>query len=112
MYSRIPFIVVTKLLGRLANYLYSMNVEYEWDEAKRLSNQAKHDADFSEIAAFEWETAVINPSPRYGELRYIATGFIGNRLYQLVYTMRGRSCRIVSLRKANPRESRRYERER
>ncbi|MYC29972.1 MAG: BrnT family toxin [Chloroflexi bacterium] len=87
-----------------------MHVEYEWDEGKRNLNHAKHGVDFSEIEAFEWDTAVIDPSTRHGELRHVAIGFIGDRLHQLVFTMRGRSCRIVSLRKANPRESRRYER--
>ena len=28
---------------------------YEWDEAKRRSNQIKHDVDFKGIEAFDWE---------------------------------------------------------
>ena len=87
-----------------------MPVEYEWDEGKRLSNQTKHGVDFPAIAAFQWETAMIDNSHRHGELRHIAIGYLGDRLHQLVYTMRGRNCRIVSLRKANTREIRRYER--
>ncbi|MDE2938763.1 MAG: BrnT family toxin [Chloroflexota bacterium] len=85
-------------------------MEYEWDEGKRLSNQVKHGVDFSEVAGFEWDTAVIQSSPRGGELRHAALGFIGERLHYLVFTIRGNNRRIVSLRKANQRELRRYER--
>jgi uncharacterized DUF497 family protein len=84
-------------------------VEYEWDEAKRRDNLAKHrGVDFSGMEAFEWETAAIASSSRHGEARYTALGYIGDRLYYVVYTMRGDKCRIISLRKANPREERQY----
>ncbi len=84
-------------------------MEYEWDEAKRRSNLEKHGVDFSAIEAFEWGSAVIRPSYRGGELRYTATGFIGSRLHHVVYTMRGDNLRIISLRKTNSRDGRRYE---
>lgn len=51
---------------------------------------------------------MIERSDRYQEVRYIATGYIGQRLHRVVYTARGESIRIISLRKANPREMRRY----
>ena len=89
-----------------------MPVEYEWDEGKRLSNRTKHGVDFSEIEHFDWDTAVIDASPRHGEPRYTAIGYLGDRIHHLVYTVRGDNRRIVSFRKANPREMRRYERER
>ncbi len=57
---------------------------------------------------FEWQTAAISPSPRRGEARYVALGYIGDRLHYVVYTMRGGKCRIISLRKANSREIRQY----
>lgn len=47
----------------------------------------------------------------YGEPRFIATGPIvalGNRIFVVVYTWRGANRRIVSFRKANDREVRRY----
>ena len=87
-----------------------MDIIYEWDEGKRLSNQVKHGVDFSEAIDFEWDTAVIHSSPRGGEARYMAIGFIGYRLHCLVYTIRCDNRRIVSLRKANQREKRHYER--
>lgn len=87
-------------------------MEYEWDEAKRLSNLEKHRVDFSSIYSFDWSTATYEPSPRFGEFRWVATGYIGERLYRVVYTDRGEQRRIISLRKANQRDNRKYERER
>ena len=84
-------------------------MEYEWDEAKRQDNLAKHrGVDFSDMEAFEWETAAIGSSPRHGESRHVAIGYIGDRLHYVVYTMREDNCRIISLRKANSREERQY----
>ena len=81
---------------------------YEWDEAKRRSNQIKHNVDFTVIAAFDWNTALINASQHGSELRFVATGYIETRLHVVVYTQRGDRKRIISLRKANNRERARY----
>jgi uncharacterized DUF497 family protein len=83
-------------------------VRYEWDEPKRISNLEKHEIDFWNIYSFDWRTATYEPSPRFGEFRWVATGYIGERLYRVVFTDRGEQRRIISLRKANPREERRY----
>ena len=48
----------------------------------------------------------------YGESRFIATGPIalfGNRIFVVVYTWRSGVRRIISFRKANDREVRRYQ---
>ena len=47
----------------------------------------------------------------YGETRFVATGPIaalGNRIFVVVYTWRENIRRIISLRKANDREIRKY----
>lgn len=38
----------------------------------------------------------------------MALGFIGDRLHVLVFTMRGQTLRVISLRRANERECARY----
>ena len=81
---------------------------YEWDEAKRRANRAKHRLDFTAIEAFDWGTASTKPDSRHGEPRFVATGYIGSRLHIVVYTERGDRLRIISMRKANPRERRDY----
>ncbi len=48
----------------------------------------------------------------YGETRFIATGPVarfGDRIFVAVYTWRGPVRRIISFRKANDREVRRYQ---
>ena len=89
-------------------YYHHPPAGYEWDAAKWCENLAKHAIDFAAIRNFEWATAVYNASPRHGELRWVAIGYIGPRLHFTVYTMRDGRRRIISLRKANQREERIY----
>ena len=85
-----------------------MSIEYEWDEAKNEANIAAGRLGFDAVDGFEWETAVVESSDRHSETRWAATGYIGNRLYRVVYTRRGDRRRIISLRKASSREMRDY----
>ena len=63
---------------------------------------------------FEWETAVVWPDTRrdYNETRMMALGYIGLRIMVLVFVDRPpeqpTERRIISLRKANRREVKRY----
>jgi uncharacterized DUF497 family protein len=86
---------------------------YDWDETKRALNLADGHLDFTLAENFDWDTAVMTVDDRddYGELRERALGFIGVRLYILVFTRRRERIRIISLRKANRREMREYEEE-
>ena len=85
-----------------------MKPGYEWDEVKRRSNRTKHGVDFTEMEAFEWDTAIVEPDDYEGEYRWIAQGFIGAVLHLVVYTERGNRTRIISLRKARPKERKNY----
>ena len=93
----------------MLEYNISMEEEYEWDETKRVSNIEKHEIDFADAEDFDWDTAAHDRVRRGEEIRFVATGYIRGRLHIAVYTMRGDLKRIISLRKANPRERRRYE---
>jgi uncharacterized DUF497 family protein len=79
---------------------------FEWDEAKRAANLAKHSVDFATVEAFEWETALTEPDRRrdYGEARFRGLGLVGERLYFIAYVRRGFVTRVISLRKANEKE--------
>lgn len=83
---------------------------YEWDRDKSAENLAKHGVAFAEAEDFEWDTALTFPDVRrrYDEPRNVSFGFIGPRLYALVWTPRGTIVRVISLRKANRREIKRY----
>ena len=86
---------------------------YEWDENKSRSNLQARGFGFDLIHHFEWVTADTRQDFRSEiEARWISTGFIGERLYVAVWTLRGIATRIISLRKANDREIDGYERPR
>jgi len=90
--------------------VHTVEVDYEYDPIKNLRNKLKHTVDFEEIAFFEWNTAIIMPDLRfdYGEKRFTAVGLIKNRLYVAVYTERLARIRLISLRKANDKERKKY----
>ena len=90
-------------------------MEYEWDEVKRRANADKHQIDFVAIGEFEvaigefeWEAAIVRPTIRGSELRFIATGFIGARLHTVIFTERRGKRRIISLRRSSRKEGRDY----
>jgi len=86
-------------------------MKYEWDENKRAANLAKHNVDFIDAEHFDWSSAIetIDDRFNYSEERWVALGFISNRLHILTYTVRGENIRLISLRKANEREREYYE---
>ena len=83
-------------------------MQYEWDNSKRTINLAKHGVDFAEVELFDWDGALIADQMRADELRFVALGELAGRLHVVVYVRRGTMRRIISLRKANRREERRY----
>ena len=44
----------------------------------------------------------------YGESRWLTLGKIDRRIFAVAYTLRGAAIRLISARKANPREQRQY----
>ncbi|MCL2020824.1 MAG: BrnT family toxin [Betaproteobacteria bacterium] len=85
-------------------------MEIEFDPGKNAVNQKKHGISLLCAESFEWETASIQNDDHvsYGEQRFKATGFIGDQTYVLVFCQRNEKIRVISLRKALPREVRRY----
>jgi uncharacterized DUF497 family protein len=83
---------------------------FEWHESKRCSNIEKHNVDFEEILdLFDTFLYEIPDNRRdYGERRTIAFGELEKQVYCLVYTLRGKSCRLISARRANERERKAY----
>ncbi|MDY0961722.1 BrnT family toxin [Massilia sp. CFBP9026] len=81
-----------------------------YDVVKSESNTAKHGISLAEAMRFEWDDALIWNDERkhYGEARLCAIGYIDLRLYYIVYVLRDDVRRIISLRKANSREVKRY----
>ena len=86
-----------------------MNIGY--DPGKNEKNIAERGISFGQVAEFEWSSALIVEDSRkdYGEPQFQALGFIGKRLHALVFTPRAGQVHVISLRKANRREVKRYE---
>jgi uncharacterized DUF497 family protein len=85
-------------------------MELEWDEPKRLANLAKHGLDFADVPKLDWDGATFVEDQRrdYPEPRYWAFAMHGKRLHLVAFCLRGRKVRIISFRKANNREMKRY----
>jgi uncharacterized DUF497 family protein len=81
-------------------------MEIVFNTAKDATNKEKHGVSLGTASDFEWDEAVTWPDERrdYGEARMVGIGYIGNRLYVIVFVDRGDERRIISLRKANKRE--------
>ncbi len=85
-------------------------MELEWDDRKAAQNLEKHGVSFEDARSFDFDTAVTIEDTRYAypEPRWIAFGVIRDRPHILIYTWREQRVRVISLRRANPREVRRY----
>jgi uncharacterized protein len=83
---------------------------FVWDERKRAANLRKHGVDFAIAELFDFAAAatIVDDQRDYGEVRYRAFGAVAGRLYVIVFARRGEHVRIISARKANAREIRRY----
>ena len=81
-----------------------------YDPAKHAANLRDRGLSFDQAAELDWASAVILEDTRmdYGERRFRVFGYIGERLYVLVFTPRGDAVHVISFRKANGREMKRY----
>ena len=82
----------------------------DWDETKRSWTLAERGLDFASIATIDWNLAFTFDDKRldYQEQRLVTMAPIQNRLCVFVWCKRGDKMRIISLRKANDREMKRY----
>lgn len=87
------------------------NDALEWDEAKATKNFAKHGVTFEaarDVLKDPFAIEQIDDRKDYGEERFIIIGMAKGRLLTVVYTMRGKSIRIISARGSEPYEQRQY----
>ena len=85
-------------------------MDISFDPEKSARNDAERGLPFSMVEDFIWDTALVATDERfdYGEDRWIALGYIGARLFVLVFTETKDGIRVISFRKANAREAKRY----
>lgn len=85
--------------------------EFEWDEVKADTNYAKHRVTFemargafSDVFALE----ILDEREMHGEARLNLIGMSDGRLLFVTYVQRGDLIRVISARRAEPLERRRY----
>ncbi len=86
-------------------------MDIEFDPAKSERNRAERGFGFEGAVDFDFETALIRVDDRfdYAEQRYSALGLKDGRVHALVFAEALTGIRVISFRKANAREVRRYE---
>ena len=83
--------------------------EFEWDEAKRLLVLRRRNLDFGAVEMmFDGRTLLTRTSNRGIEERWISVGDLDGRLVAIVWTKRGESIRIITMRSARDEEKRQY----
>ncbi len=86
-------------------------MQFEWDENKNRSNIQKHGISFVTAIEVFFSVRLTAEDDRrdYGETRWLTVGEIASgTVIVAVYICRGQRFRIISARKVNERERRRY----
>jgi len=85
-------------------------MEFEWDVPKAAVNARKHGVDFADAVSVLYdEFAITVPDDHADEERFATVGMDGlGRILVVVYTWRKDRIRLISARKATPRERRIY----
>ena len=85
--------------------------EFQWDDRKASQNAAKHGITFemardvfSDPFVIEW----LDDGQDASEQRFTALGMSEQRILFVAYTLRGDAIRIISARRAESTERRRY----
>jgi uncharacterized DUF497 family protein len=86
-------------------------MDYEWDKRKAQANLQKHGIDFADAVAVLEDNSAVTIEDHYpSEERFITIGLDAlGRILVVIYTWRGDRIRLISARKATPREQKQYE---
>ena len=92
----------------VGQWRYGVEMEFEWDEAKNSACFERRGFDFAyAVPRLPRSASDRRAGPPAGLRRGTATGCsapVDGRAYVVVYTARGSAIRIISARKANPKE--------
>ena len=85
-------------------------MEFEWDQAKRLANLAKHGFDFLRATdVFLGPHLLIPARNAAAEHRWLAIGTTDGVPVTVVFTQRGQTIRVISIRSSRRGERSRYQ---
>lgn len=93
-------------------YAAIVTFEFDPDKSAKTKSDPNRGIDFVEAQVL-WKDAnrVEVDLPFTGELRVRVTGRIGEKLWTAIITQRGQNVRIISVRRAHPKEENDYERQ-
>ncbi len=80
----------------------------KYDPAKNAWNIRERGLSFDRAADFDFSAATFHTEVRNGEMRRIAVGYLDKRLHLLCYIPKPDGIRVISFRKTNKREAKRY----
>jgi uncharacterized DUF497 family protein len=86
-------------------------MEIEFDTDKDDVNKNKHGVSLAfaaNVMADPHRVEILDLRFDYGEERWAVFGTVEGRVWICVYTLRGNACRVISVRKANDRETKQY----
>ena len=89
---------------------YAKSVDITFDPAKRAATLQQRGLDFADAATvFIGREATLDDERfDYGETRRITAGFLNDRMVIVVWTPRGTTRHIISMRHAHAKEQRRW----
>ena len=79
-----------------------------YDPAKSERNIRERGLSFERAREFDFGTATVWDEERKGEARRVAAGYLGVRLHMLCFLEIEDGIRVISFRKANDREAKKY----
>ncbi|MEQ1706015.1 MAG: BrnT family toxin [Rickettsiales bacterium] len=84
-----------------------------YDPTKRASTLENRQLDFEDAAEIfnGLRFTFVDDRKDYGEIRNITAGLINKRMVIIVWTLRGTTHHIISMRKANVKEQKYYKKE-
>jgi uncharacterized protein len=83
-------------------------VAITYDPAKNARNIRERGLSFDRAADFDFLTATFFTEVRNGETRRVAVGYLDKRLHLLCYIPKPDGIRVISFRKVNKKEAKRY----
>jgi uncharacterized DUF497 family protein len=88
-------------------------MRFEWDGSKAASNVKKHRVSFDEAVTVFYDplaATFVDPDHSQNEDRFVTVGHSAQgRLLVVCHAERGGSVRLISARRATPRERKRHE---
>jgi len=91
-------------------FVTTITSKITFDPTKCEANWQKHGISLTLAESIDWSEVWCAPDDRrdYRELREIGYAQMDGQLYCVVFTQRGDMFRVISLRRANSREVKRY----